>query len=146
MNERSWKVLCAIELVVLVALTAWAASSGGCTTQVELASGSSMPMKCFWTFRAATLVAGVGAISSLLALAAKTPEGRRFSVIATAVATIAAMLLPTPLAIGLCANSEMHCHVTALGVWVLGVIALVVALVQFAKADPSAASKPKLKI
>ena len=146
MNSNAWKIVSAIEVVALLALTIWAAVSGGCTTQVELASGNSMPMKCFWTFRAVPFVGAVGTVAALLALFAKTLEGRRFSAIVAAVAAIVTMLLPTSFGIGLCANAEMHCHTTALGVWVLGAVAIVLALVQIAKADPEAASKPKLKL
>ena len=146
MSNTAWKVISAVEVVALAALTIWAAVSGGCTTQVELASGAGMPMKCFWTFKAVPVVGAVGVVSALLALFAKTREGRRFCSVVTACAAIAAMLVPTSLVIGLCANPEMHCHTTALGVWVIGAIGVVVAIVQVAKADPDAAERPKMAL
>ena len=146
MNATAWKIVSAIEVIVLLALTIWAAVSGGCSTQLELANGNSMPMKCFWTFKAAPFAGAIGVVTALLALFAKTCEGRRFTSIASAFAAIVAMVLPTSFAIGLCANAEMHCHTTALGVWVLGAIAIVLAIVQIAKADPEAAERPKMTL
>ena len=146
MNRTAWRIVSSIELVALIALTAWAAISGGCTTQVELASGMTMPMKCFWTFKAVPFVGAIGIVSALLALTSNTREGRRFCAIVSALVAIVAMVLPTSAGIGLCANAEMHCHATALGVWVLGAIAIVLAIAQIAKADPEAADKPKMKL
>lgn len=143
MGTNTWKIIGAIEVAALACLTIWSAVSGGCSTPVELAGGGSAPMKCFWTFRAAAAVGAVGTVSALLALISKTKEGRRFCTIGAIAAAIVAMLLPTPGVIGLCAMPEMHCHTTALGVWIVGAIAIVVGIVLAAKADPTAASKPK---
>ena len=146
MSATAWKIVSVVEVAALLALVVWAAVSGGCATQLELANGNSMPMKCFWTFKAVPFAGAIGVVSALLSLFAKTLEGRRFTAAVSAVAAIAAMLLPTSFAIGLCANAEMHCHATALGVWVLGAIALVLAIVQMAKADPEAANRPKMTL
>lgn len=143
MNAQAWKIIGAIEVVALAALAIWAAFSGGCPSPLELANGNTVPMKCVWTFKAVPLVGAVGAVSALLALVAKTKEGRRFSAVAAILAAVAAMLLPTSFGIGICSNPEMHCHATALGVWVLGAIAVVLGVVMATKADPNAVNKPK---
>lgn len=136
MNTTVWKVLSAIELVAMIALTAWAVVSGGCTTQVELASGMSTPMKCFWCFRAVTFVGIIGVAASAIALFAKTTGARRSGAALSALAATMAMLLPSSMGIGLCTDATMHCHTTALGVWVIGAVAIVIAIVQIAKAEP----------
>lgn len=58
----------------------------------------------------------------------------------------ATVLLTTPASIGLCANPDMSCHQTGLVLWVAAGIALVVGIVQAAKADPKGAELPKMKL
>ena len=79
-------------------------------------------------------------------LAGRTKEGRRFAGIATVAVAAATVLLTTPAGIGLCANPDMSCHQTGLVLWVAAGIALVVGIVQAAKADPKGAELPKMKL
>ena len=73
-------------------------------------------------------------------------RGRRFAGIATVAVAAATVLLTTPAGIGLCANPDMSCHQTGLVLWVAAGIALVVGIVQAAKADPKGAELPKMKL
>ena len=66
--------------------------------------------------------------------------------IATVAVAAATVLLTTPAGIGLCANPDMSCHQTGLVLWVAAGIALVVGIVQAAKADPKGAELPKMKL
>ena len=125
----------------MAAVVAVSVLMGGCAEPVETAAGGTVPMKCHWTFVATTLVGAVGAVTALLALAGRTKEGRRFAAVAAAT-----VLLTTPAGIGLCGNPDMSCHQTALVLWVAAGIALVVGIVQAAKADPKGAELPKMKL
>ena len=127
----------------MAAVVAVSVLMGGCAEPVETAAGGTVPMKCHWTFVATTLV---GAVTALLALTGRTKEGRRFAGIATAAVAAATVLLTTPAGIGLCGNPDMSCHQTALVLWVAAGIALVVGIVQAAKADPKGAELPKMKL
>ena len=130
----------------MAAVVAVSVLMGGCAELVETAAGGTVPMKCHWTFVATTLVGAVGAVTALLALAGRTKEGRRIAGIATAAVAAATVLLTTPAGIGLCGNPDMSCHQTALVLWVAAGIALVVGIVQAAKADPKGAELPKMKL
>lgn len=110
---------------------------------IETAAGGTVPMKCHWTFIATSFVAIIGIVTALLALIDSTKEGRRTAAIATAVSTLVVILLTSPLGIGLCGNADMHCHQTALVVWIASGISLIAAIIQIAKADPNAATLPK---
>ncbi len=101
-------------------------------------------MKCHWTFVATSFVGIIGIVTSLLALIDSTKEGRRTAAIATAVSAIVIILLTSPLGIGLCGNADMHCHQTALVVWIASGASLVIAIIQTVKADPNAATLPKM--
>ena len=146
MNKRAWIILSVIGVAAMAAAVAVSVLMGGCTKLIETAAGGTVPMKCHWTFAATTLAGVVGVVTALLALAARTKESRRFAGIATVAVAAATVLLTTPAGIGLCANPDMSCHQTALVLWVAAGIALVVGIVQAAKADPKGAELPKMKL
>ena len=50
MNDLKWRILSAINFVAFLAAFLFALRMGGCTGEVELASGATAPMKCHWTF------------------------------------------------------------------------------------------------
>ena len=141
MGRRAWMLLAVVGVMAMAAVVAVSVLMGGCAKPVETAAGGTVPMKCHWTFVATTLVGTAGVVTALLALAGRTKEGRRFAGIATAT-----VLLTTPAGIGLCANPDMSCHQTGLVLWVAAGIALVVGIVQAAKADPKGAELPKMKL
>lgn len=146
MGRRSWMLLAVVGVMAMAAVVAVSVLMGGCAKPVETAAGGTVPMKCHWTFVATTLVGAAGVVTALLALAGRTKEGRRFAGITTAAVAAATVLLTTPAGIGLCANPDMSCHQTALVLWVAAGIALVVGIVQAAKADPKGAELPKMKL
>ncbi|MDO4289656.1 MAG: DUF4418 family protein [Eggerthellaceae bacterium] len=145
MKAGVWKALGAVSVLCMIAVVAVSAVMGGCDKMIECTSGM-MPMKCHWTFVAATFVGVAGVVSAIAALAAKTAEGRRVAALMTIVVGAIIAVLPMDFAIGLCGNAEMECHHTALVVWIAVAVAVVVALVQVAKANPADAEKPKLKL
>ena len=146
MGKRTWMILAVVGLVAMLAIVAASAFMGGCSKPVETAAGGTVPMKCHWTFVATTFVGILGVVTSLLALAGSTKEGRRFAAIASIATAVVAVLLTTPVGIGLCGSADMHCHQTALYLWVAAGAAVVVGIVQLAKADPKAADLPKMKL
>ena len=94
-------------------------------------------------------VQGEKSISSFQALMVSTASRvgtGNIAGIATAAVAAATVLLTTPAGIGLCGNPDMSCHQTALVLWVAAGIALVVGIVQAAKADPKGAELPKMKL
>ena len=146
MSRRAWMVLAVAGVAAMAAVVAVSVLMGGCAKPVETAAGGTVPMKCHWTFVATTLVGAAGVVTALLALAGRTKEGRRFAGIATVAAAAATVLVTAPAGIGLCANPDMSCHQTALVLWVAAGIALVVGIVQAAKADPKGTELPKMKL
>ena len=103
-------------------------------------------MKCHWTFIAVSIFGVAGIASSVLALVGKTAEGRRFAAIGVIVVAALAIFATLDAGIGLCGNTAMHCHQTALGVRVASVAAAICAIVQLIKADPNTVNIPKMKL
>lgn len=143
MSKKAWMVLSALELVGMLVVIGASTLMGGCTKTIATAMGGEVPMKCHWTFIATTFVGVLGVVTTLLALVNSTKEGRRTAALATAVTAIVILLLPSPLGIGLCGDTSMHCHQTALYVWIAAGVSLVIAIIQIAKADPAIAELPK---
>ena len=145
-SKTAWAIVCAIGAVVMAAIATVSAVMGGCTTMLELASGSSMPMKCHWTFVADTFIGIIGIVIALAAIICKEQSGRRAAAIGYIVTAAVAACMPASFGIGLCANAEMHCHSTATIVWALCAVAVVVGIVQIVKANPASAELPKRTI
>ena len=146
MKKQAWMILSALALVGMIAVVGASTLMGGCTSTIETAAGGTVPMKCHWTFIATKFIGIIGIVSCILALANSTKEGRRTAAVVTAVTALVIILVTSPVGIGLCANADMHCHQTALVVWIASGVSLVAAAVQAIKADPAAAERPKMKL
>ena len=146
MNKTTWGVVGAIEVIAAIAVVAIATIMGGCDHTLETTSGGTCFMKCHWTFIAVSIFGVAGIASSVLALVGKTAEGRRFAAIGVIVVAALAIFATLDAGIGLCGNTAMHCHQTALGVRIASVAAAVCAIVQLIKADPNAVNIPKMKL
>lgn len=143
MSKTSWTVICIVGAVAMAAIAVVSGVLGGCSTAVELANGSSMPMKCHWTFVADAFVGVAGAVIALTAITCKEQTGRRAMGVALVMCALVAACLPTSLGVGLCANAEMHCHMTAAIVWVLCAVSAVVGIMQIVKSEPRDSELPK---
>lgn len=141
MRESAWKALCAVVCAVLV-VPFVLGFVGACDGVLECASGP-VPMRCHWAFRVQVLLVPVVIVASLLALYARTREGRRIAVALSALLAVAAALMLTPLGIGVCPGAEMGCDISALVLWTACAVAVALDAVLFTKADPDAAAKPK---
>ena len=146
MSKTVWTVAGIVEVVAAIAIVAIAAAMGGCDHTLETTSGGTCFMKCHWTFVAVSIFGIAGIASSVLALVGKTAEGRRFAAIGVIVVAALAIFATLDTGIGLCGNTAMHCHQTALGVRIASVAAAICAIVQLIKADPNAVDIPKMKL
>ena len=146
MSKTVWTVAGIIEVVAAIAIVAIAAIMGGCDHTLETTTGGTCFMKCHWTFIAVSIFGVAGIASSVLALVGKTAEGRRFAAIGVIVVAVLAIFATLDAGIGLCGNTAMHCHQTALGVRIASVAAAICAIVQLVKADPNAVNIPKMKL
>lgn len=146
MSKTVWTVAGIVEIVAAIAIVTIAAAMGGCDHTLETTSGGTCFMKCHWTFVAVSIFGIAGIASSVLALVGKTAEGRRFAAIGVIVVAVLAIFATLDAGIGLCGNTAMHCHQTALGVRIASVAAAICAIVQLVKADPNAVNIPKMKL
>lgn len=143
MSKRTWTVLVAVGITAAVAVAVAAQVMGGCEECLHTDTGMCVPMKCHWTFRAVTLLEVVAAYSYAGLLTTGAKVARRWtsaSMIVAQAATLYAIHTPY---MGICANLDMHCHLTARVCTVFALVAVVAAAVTYAKADPDAASLPK---
>lgn len=146
MSEKLWKSIAAVVLILTVGIFCVSSFIGGCTSQLELASGSIAPMKCHWTMVAVSFIAIIGCASALCTLLAKGMEARRMTASLTIVTCVIMATLQTDVAIGLCANTDMACHGTALVNWILMSASVILAVLQIMNADPKAKTKPKMQL
>ena len=121
------KVLGAIEalaaLIVIGSVKLWAPV---CQGMLTLENGNQVHMKCFYAGQAAILIAAVILVAAIVAVLAK--HDHKLVQVVIIAAAIALFVVFTDF-IGVCMNSEMMCHTTALwariGAGVAGVCAVI---------------------
>lgn len=145
MKQNAWRILGAIAALGMAAVCIVALAMGGCGCMIECTSGM-VPMKCHWTFTAIPYVGAVGVVSALLAMMARSLEGRRIGAAATCVSALACILISSPAGIGVCAAAEMSCVTCAHITWIICAIVIIVSIVQIAKANPRAMDMPKMRL
>ena len=143
MTKKAWLAISIIAAIVMAAISAASAFMGGCDALLELANGNSMPMKCHWTFVACTFIGLIGVVIALAGITCKGKFGRRVTGIDYIACALVIACMPAPFGIGLCANAEMPCHTTALVVWALCVIAVVIGVIDIVKCKPKSEELPK---
>lgn len=156
MSISAYRIIVIITAVIMLVGLVASTVIGGCDTLIPCESGA-FPMKCHWTFIATTAVFAAGtlaALTQLLLVFAESKAARRFAALATALFALIAAFLPTPLGIGicaasgmavpLCADGSMDCHLSAPIVWVCAALLVIIAVVQALKADPHAAQLPRI--
>ena len=146
MSAKLWKPIAAVVLILMVGIFCVSTFIGGSTGQLELASGSTTFMKCHWTMIAVSFTAIIGCTSALCTLLAKGVEARRMTAVLTVVTCIIMATLQTDIAIGLCTNADMACHMTALVNWILMAASIILAVLQIMNANPEAKAKPKMQL
>lgn len=136
MSRTAWTALCAIGAVAMIAMTAVSAVLGGCESTVELANGNNAFMKCHWTFLADAFVGAIGVVVAIMAMTCKDQSGRRASGVALIAVALVGACVPASPGIGLCSEPSMHCHMTALIVWCICAVAVIVGVIQIVKSKP----------
>ncbi|MDR1015407.1 MAG: DUF4418 family protein [Coriobacteriales bacterium] len=145
MKQKAWAVTAGLMAAAMLAIAAAAVFLGPCTGTLELANGGAAPMKCHWTYRAVTALALAGAVFAAYSGTLSTKEGRRTAAVAQALSAVLIALLPL-FVIGTCADEAMQCNVTKVYVLALVAVVLVIAAVQFVKADPEKEDLPKARV
>jgi hypothetical protein len=123
-------------------------------------------MRCHWSFLATSVLFGVGALGSLGQFTLTTKEGRRVAAVAFLLLAATAGFLPSPLGIGICSSDggaqsladggemmtlcmvdggSMDCQITAPLIWGVCALVALIAIIQWAKADPDGAVKPRFQ-
>ncbi len=125
MNEATFKIFGAVSIIAFVASIGISLAMGGCGSPVELASGSTMPMKCHWTFQAVALVSVLGAVVSALVLFSKDKMAVAGLLVANAATAVVVCLLMTNFIIGVCTHSGAHCHTTRVLILVCMIVSLI---------------------
>ena len=123
MKNKMTIIVSAIQAVaarcVLGAVKIWAPVCSGMWT---LETGKEVAMKCYYAGQAAIAVAVILLVSAGIAFFAKSAH--KLVQVITIVGAVMLFLLFTSL-IGICANTEMACHTTAL--WGKGAVIVIIA-------------------
>ena len=143
MSKTAWTVLGAITAIASAVIVIASFAMGGCDHMLETASGGTCWMKCHWTFVAASFTGIAGIVSAVLAVLGKTTEGRRFAAIMTIVTAALVIFFTLDAGIGLCGNSSMQCHKTALVVRIASAAAIICSIAQIAGADQERRTRPR---
>ncbi len=146
MKQGAWITVGVLTLVCMAVVIVVSGVMGGCDHMLETTTAGEVPMKCHWTFVAAAYTGIIGLASAAISIGVKNTAARRTAAFITILTCVIVALYPTDLAIGLCANAEMHCHLTAYIVWITLAIAVILSIVQIVKANPADAEKPKMKL
>lgn len=146
MNKTIWTIVGALAVIASAAVVIASFAMGGCDHMLETTTGGNCWMKCHWTFVAASFTGIAVIVSSVLTVLSKTTEGRRNAAITTIVIAAIVIFFTLDAGIGLCGNTAMHCHQTALVVRIAAAVAIVCGIAQIAGANPDKASAPKMKL
>jgi hypothetical protein len=125
-TQRIFNVIDAILFCVVVLLAIY----GGCTGTVETSSGAEEPMQCYRTFSTTTTILVIGYVVYLWTLWPSKSMLMKVARVIPIVVSLIAIIVTTPIGMGICASPEMPCHTTKLAIHILLAISIVVAIVQ----------------
>lgn len=120
-------VLMAISFLILGALYLWAPV---CEGLLELANGTMVHMKCFYTSQATTVLVFLLLVLAITSLLTQRTDG--IMIIALGIMLIVSTY-QSFLGIGICAKETMDCHNTALWIRSGGVLTILIGFVLFLK-------------
>lgn len=136
LQKSSAIILVVVSLVILGAIFAFAPV---CDKLIELKSGNMTHMKCFYTGKTAVI------LSILLLIAAISSfftKGSQWVIIAIGIFLIV-LTFDSPVGIGLCKNTSMACHSTAIWIRGTGATSIICGILMcFSKTE----SNPKFNI
>ena len=126
MKGVSWGAIFLIVLGLFTVLTPYSIFPV-CQAAMPTASGGAVPMKCFWTARAAVGSGGMILFAGLLLLFVRTPGTRLGVALMLFAVGLFAILTPHTL-IGVCPGEMMACHMGTLpALSLLGLLTLLAA-------------------
>lgn len=135
-----------VDAVLMVGIFAVSFFVGGCSSQLELASGSMTYMKCHWAFMACGFIAIIGFASSLVCSFAKGMEARRMIAFVTLVTFAIIAIIPSGIGIGICAGADMACHMTGYATWAMCAVGAILSIIQMVRSDPASSERPKMQL
>ena len=133
-----------ILLIVVALAIAVVPAFNNCSSQgmaITLPNGKTVPMKCFWTSKAALAVGIPLALTGLLLVFAKRKETQRFLAIIAGVLSAFAAALPTAL-IGVCSMESLCVTVLRPTMILAGVLGIGLAIAAFVMAKDAEDSGP----
>ena len=95
-------VLSAVAIIAAVTI-------GGCSSSIETAAGTFVPMKCHWTAKIAAILSVIPLIMSAAAFFCRTKEGRCLCSAAVIICAAVIFITTTSAGIGICAAIGMKC-------------------------------------
>ncbi len=143
MKDTVWKALSIVACLCMLAAVVVCVCMGGCDKQLITTEGGTCYMRCFWCFRASIVLAAVGALSCLVQAFLSEVRARRGLACVSALVAVGVILLNATPVIGICGDTSMICHQTALVVNILCAICIVLCLVGIVR-PVQREEKPKM--
>lgn len=100
-------VLSAVAIIAAVTI-------GGCSSSIETAAGTFVPMKCHWTAKMTSILSVIPLVMSAAAFFCRTKEGRCICSAAVIICAAVIFITTTSAGIGICAAAGMKCSSTAM--------------------------------
>lgn len=145
MKKSAWNAISLAAIIALLAAVALAFLLGPCPGVIDCGT-KTVPMKCFWTFKAITVIGLTAVIAALCPLFTQSKAARRVAAVSAIATEAAALFIASPLGIGLCASADMTCRGNIIPIIACFLIAMVCAVIQLIRADEETASRPKMTI
>ena len=133
MNEWIWRILNAFNFMAFAGIFLVSFLLGGCSSEVDLASGGAMPMKCHWTFLATMFVSLIGMTLAVCSTYIHTKPSRMSCTIGIIATIIVISLLIADFGIGICAHDGADCHTTRFDVVICLLVSLFASAISLIK-------------
>lgn len=143
MKDTVWKALSIVACLCMLAAAVACVHMGGCDRQLITTEGGTCYMRCYWCFRASSVLAAVGALSCLVQALMFEARARRGLACVSALVAVGVILLNATPVIGVCGDASMICHQTALVVNILCAICIVLCLIGIVR-PVHGEEKPKM--
>lgn len=142
--ETRWKIIGFLALVVTLTLLFLPKLVPICSALVATASGGQMPMRCYFTFRAQSLLALTGLFTAATIFFTRNKEARMVTGIVMAVIGIMMFILPLPGISGICRHDHAACQNTAFWNCILSSFLILLGLLVMFLKTPSSVN-PSIK-
>ena len=129
MSKRTQTIFNVIDAIVFCAALLLAIY-GGCTGTVETSSGAKESMQCYRTFSTTATILVIGYVIYLWTFRSSKPMLVKVARVIPIVVSLIAIIVTTPIGMGICVSPEMPCHTTKFAIHILLGISIIVAIVQ----------------